>query len=192
MRNLEDRLPDAADRAWFGQPALLARLLERGSLGEKTGRGFYERRKDAAGKSAVFTLDPATLDYQPQKKPHASRRSRRQRPSTTPPPASARSSSATTRWVSSCARRSRRRCSTPRASHPTSPTRIDDVDRVMRWGFGWELGPFETLDAIGLREVVEAASAAGVADVPPLIAEALDSGHEPAARGPRRRRGRAC
>ena len=27
---------------------------------------------------------------------------------------------------------------------------IDDVDRVMRWGFGWELGPFEILDAIGV------------------------------------------
>jgi 3-hydroxyacyl-CoA dehydrogenase len=53
---------------------------------------------------------------------------------------------------------------------------IDDIDRVMRWGFGWELGPFETLDAIGLREVVEAASVAGTIDVPPLIAEALAAG----------------
>src|SRR5207247_728418 len=28
---------------------------------------------------------------------------------------------------------------------------IDDVDRAMQWGFGWELGPFEIMDAIGLR-----------------------------------------
>jgi 3-hydroxyacyl-CoA dehydrogenase len=27
---------------------------------------------------------------------------------------------------------------------------IVDVDRAMRWGFGWELGPFETWDAIGV------------------------------------------
>ena len=33
---------------------------------------------------------------------------------------------------------------------------IDDVDRAMRWGFGWELGPFEIWDAIGVREVLEA------------------------------------
>ena len=33
---------------------------------------------------------------------------------------------------------------TPSIAH--SP---DDVDRVMRWGFGWELGPFEIMDAIG-------------------------------------------
>ena len=32
---------------------------------------------------------------------------------------------------------------------------IDDVDRAMRWGFGWELGPFEIWDAIGVREVLD-------------------------------------
>src|SRR5205814_8493955 len=33
---------------------------------------------------------------------------------------------------------------------------IDDVDRAMQWGFGWELGPFELWDAIGVNDVVEA------------------------------------
>ena len=33
---------------------------------------------------------------------------------------------------------------------------LGDVDRVLQWGFGWELGPFQTIDAIGVREVVEA------------------------------------
>src|SRR5262249_40056938 len=33
---------------------------------------------------------------------------------------------------------------------------IDDIDRVMRWGFAWELGPFEIWDAIGIREVLDA------------------------------------
>src|SRR5690606_15793756 len=55
---------------------------------------------------------------------------------------------------------------------------IDDVDRVMQWGFGWELGPFELIDAIGVREVVDAWQATGTADsdVPPLLQEALDAG----------------
>ena len=30
-----------------------------------------------------------------------------------------------------------------------------DIDRAMRWGFNWELGPFETWDALGFRKVVE-------------------------------------
>ena len=32
---------------------------------------------------------------------------------------------------------------------------IVNIDRAMRWGFGWELGPFEAWDAIGLVESVE-------------------------------------
>ncbi|HWW86973.1 MAG TPA: enoyl-CoA hydratase-related protein, partial [Vicinamibacterales bacterium] len=58
---------------------------------------------------------------------------------------------------------------------------IDDVDRVMKWGFGWELGPFELWDAIGAREVLaglEDASGqpATAAATAPLVAEALASG----------------
>ncbi len=44
----------------------------------------------------------------------------------------------------------------------------------MRWGFGWELGPFELVDAIGIREVLDAAGAAAAA--PPLLADALAAG----------------
>ncbi|MBP7776528.1 MAG: enoyl-CoA hydratase/isomerase family protein [Acidobacteria bacterium] len=175
MRNLEDRLSGDADRAWFRQPALLTRLLERGSLGEKAGRGFYERRKDAAGASAVFTLDPATLDYQPQRKPSF--------PSIA---AAAAIDDTATRIRTLFLGRDKvgqflRETLAPTLVYaarvaPDIAHSLDDVDRVMRWGFGWELGPFQTLDAIGLREVVEAAAAAGVADVPPLIAEALAAG----------------
>jgi 3-hydroxyacyl-CoA dehydrogenase len=62
---------------------------------------------------------------------------------------------------------------------------MDDVDRAMRWGFGWELGPFETWDAVGVREVLEAC---GVGDPPPLAREALERGAfrpAPAAAGAR-------
>src|SRR4051812_40284629 len=36
----------------------------------------------------------------------------------------------------------------------------DDVDRVMQWGFGWELGPFQTIEAINgrVRQVQPAAT----------------------------------
>jgi 3-hydroxyacyl-CoA dehydrogenase len=43
----------------------------------------------------------------------------------------------------------------------------------MRWGYGWELGPFELADAIGLRALVDACP--GV-PVPPLVAGRLASG----------------
>jgi 3-hydroxyacyl-CoA dehydrogenase len=175
MRNLEERLPDEADRAWFRQPALVTRLLERGALGEKTGRGFYERRRDVNGASAVFTLDPVTLEYHPQQKP------------TFPSIAAAAAIDDTGARIRALFLGTDRVGQFLRET--LAPTllyaarvaddiahSIDDIDRVMRWGFGWELGPFETLDAIGLREVVDAASAAGATGVPPLIADALAAG----------------
>ena len=54
MRNLEERLPHEADRAWFAPSSVLQRLIAAGALGEKSGKGFYERRKDASGASVVF------------------------------------------------------------------------------------------------------------------------------------------
>ena len=52
---------------------------------------------------------------------------------------------------------------------------IDDVDRAMRWGFGWQLGPFETWDAIGINEVLEALGTPPV-DAPELVAAVLAQG----------------
>ena len=39
-----------------------------------------------------------------------------------------------------------------------------DVDRAMRWGFAWELGPFEVWDAIGVERMAEALGARRQAD----------------------------
>ena len=67
---------------------------------------------------------------------------------------------------------------TPEIAHS-----IDDVDRVMRWGFGWDLGPFELFDVLGVREVVAAAQAVGGhamppggAGIPPLVQSMLEGG----------------
>jgi 3-hydroxyacyl-CoA dehydrogenase len=57
----------------------------------------------------------------------------------------------------------------------------DDVDRVMRWGFGWDLGPFELIDAVGAQAIVDAAQQADPDvlrnGVPELLQQAIRSGH---------------
>jgi len=62
------------------------------------------------------------------------------------------------------------------------------VDRVMQWGFGWERGPFELLDGLGIREVLDAARqtapALVEAGVPPLLQHAIDSGRNRLRDGP--------
>ena len=49
---------------------------------------------------------------------------------------------------------------------PDIASSIDDVDRAMRWGFGWEMGPFEMWDAIGVDAVLEACA---VTEAPTML-----------------------
>ena len=179
MRNLNERLPNDADRAAFAVPPLVDDMLKRGLLGEKAGKGFYERRKNAAGESEIWTLDPKTMEYRPKQSVRIG-------------------SIEAGRSIDDLAERVRMLFNakdkageflratlaptliytarvTPEIAHS-----IDDVDRVMRWGFGWDLGPFELFDILGVKEVVAAAQAVGghamAAGVPPLIKSMVEGG----------------
>ena len=47
-----------------------------------------------------------------------------------------------------------------------------DIDHALEWGFGWELGPFKLMDALGLENVARALTAAGQV-VPPVLDDHL-------------------
>ena len=175
LRNLAEQLTSDADRAAFAIPPLVTALLERQALGEKTGKGFYQRRKNAAGETEIWTLDPATLEYRPKQ--------------------SARIPSIEAgKSIENLAERVRmlftardkageflRATLAPTLVYsarvaPAIAHSIDDVDRAMRWGFGWDLGPFELIDIIGAKAVVSAAEGthAMLGGVPPLLATVLE------------------
>jgi 3-hydroxyacyl-CoA dehydrogenase len=179
MRNLAERLDDEADRAAFAMPPFLEQMIARGLLGEKSGKGFYERRKGAAGESEIWTLDLNTLDYRARQPARIASLDAAKAIDDVRPRVKAlfgakdkagqflRETLAPTLLYAARV--------TPHIAHS-----IDDVDRVMKWGFAWDLGPFELFDAIGVREVVEAAQATGghaaAGGIPPLVQEVLDAG----------------
>lgn len=176
LPTLHERLPSGLRDA-FATPALLTRLLERGAVGEKAGRGFYQRVRRADGSSEILALDPATLEYRPAAPVHLPALEAAK--SIDDPVARVRALFSGRDRVGEFLRRTLAPSLvyTARVT-PDIAWSIDDVDRVMQWGFGWELGPFELIDAIGVREVVDAWQATGTADsdVPPLLQEALDAG----------------
>ena len=179
LRNLNERLATDADRAAFAVPPLVEELIKRGQLGEKTGKGFYERRKNAKGESEIWTLDPATFEY------------RAKQPARIASIEAGRSIDGLAERVRALFNAQDKAGEFLRATlaptliytarvTPDIAHSIDDVDRVMRWGFGWDLGPFELFDVIGVREVLAAAEAVGghamVGGVPPLVASLLEGG----------------
>src|SRR6185295_4747013 len=58
---------------------------------------------------------------------------------------------------------------------PEIADNVVEVDRAMRWGFGWELGPFEVWDAIGVEKSVARMKEEGVA-VPTNVEQMLAGG----------------
>ena len=168
--NLAERLENAEERAAFAPPRLVADLVERGWIGSKAGAGFYRKQK-AGGDSEILTLDPGTMDYRARRSPRL-------------PALDAASA------IEDHGERIRtlfqgrdrvgeflRATLAPMLAYaaeiaPAIAHSIDDVDRAMRWGFGWELGPFEIWDAIGIDAVLEAA---GRTDPPALVRELRES-----------------
>jgi 3-hydroxyacyl-CoA dehydrogenase len=165
-RDLRARLPHPSAKAAFTLPPLVDRMLERGLVGEKAGAGFYKRVKGADGSSEIRTLDPATLEYRPRIAPKL--------PSLEAARVQASAADRVRKLFTGGDRVGRFLQST------LAPTLLyaaavaddiaharDDVDRVMRWGFGWELGPWELIDAIGIDAIV----AAGREHSPGLLAD---------------------
>ena len=170
-RNLAERLPSADDRRAFALPAFVETMVERGWVGEKAGQGFYKKTK-RDGRTEIHALDPATLEYRPpQKAPLAPLEAAR---AIEDPAERIRTLFLGKHDVGAFLRATLGSTLVYAARvAPEIAHSIDDVDRAMRWGFAWDLGPFETWDAIGVKALLEAC---GVADPPPLVRDLLASG----------------
>ena len=142
-----DILAHVAKNLGFEMPPFVTKMLEKGMVGEKAGQGFYKRIKTKDG-SEILTLDPATLQYRPKQ------------PARLATIEAARSIEDTgTRIKALLEGKDKagdflRETLLPTLEYtikltPEIAYSADDVDRVMRWGFGWEIGPFEIMKAIG-------------------------------------------
>lgn len=167
---------DGAEAAGFAVPELLRRLTAEGRLGEKTGAGFYRKQG-----GEILALDFDTLDYRPR---------RRLRSGVVE---AAKADPDLRRRLATLAASARRAAEDKGAEFlwgvmaselayaaavgPEIADGAEAVDRAMRWGFGWELGPFEQWDLMGHGRVADGLEATGIA-VPDLIRRSAAAGIE--------------
>ncbi|MBA2877336.1 3-hydroxyacyl-CoA dehydrogenase [Anoxybacillus kamchatkensis] len=162
---------EGEEKEVFTVPSFMKTMVEKGWLGSKSGQGFfYKKGKD------IFELNYETLEYEPTKKLKA------------PSVEMSKQAKGTANKLKALV------YANDRAGqllwNILSPTLLysaqllgeiaDDIvaiDRAMKWGFGWELGPFETWDAIGVKQSVEKMKAEG-RQVPSWVEQMLASGHE--------------
>lgn len=169
--NLVTALPGDPEHDVFRVPAFMKTMVERKQLGEKAGAGFY--KKDGR---EIRTLDWKTLEYRD-----------RQKAKLPALDAAQNTSDMAARLQQLVAGKDKAGQFLWRVLSAVSlyaaarvPEISDDVvsiDRAMEWGYGWGMGPFRTLDALGVAATVERARAEG-RTIPPLLEALLASGRK--------------
>jgi 3-hydroxyacyl-CoA dehydrogenase len=178
VRNIYDSIPNDESRENYRLPALLEEMMKRGWLGDKTGGGFYKRVKKG-GESEILTLDWQAMEYRPKKKAKFGsieagkgvEDTRARLRALVAPVIEGKGVDVANQFLwgslsESCLYAARR--------VPEIANSIVDVDRAMRWGFAWELGPFEVWDAIGVEKMAGAIEREGK-QIPPIVSRVLAS-----------------
>lgn len=159
MKGAHDNLPNDEYRDVLQVPDWIMQMDANKWWGDKSGQGFFKKTKDASGKKSFETLDWKTLEYKP----------------------SAKIKSATTELKSIDDLRKRLQAIAKQTDKhgeflrkltyyvssyvsnriPEISDELYRIDDAMRAGFGWEIGPFEQWDAIGVEKLVADMKTAG-------------------------------
>jgi 3-hydroxyacyl-CoA dehydrogenase len=173
-KNLYPAIPEDEDRDAFQMPDFLNQMLDKKILGDKTGGGFYKKSKDAAGNRAILELDLLSFEYKPQQKSKFASLDAGKQIENLPARIKAlvwgNDKVAEFLWntLSRTFRYSANRI-------PEIADTIVEIDQAIMWGFGWEIGIFETWDAVGLEKSVARMKEEGQ-KVPAIIEAMLASG----------------
>ena len=179
VRNIYENIPDDESREMYRVPTLVEEMMKRGMLGEKTGGGFYKRMKKD-GEPEILALDWHTMEYRPRQRAKfgsieagkAIEDTRQRMRMLTGPALEGKAGDKANQllWTTlseTCLYAARRL--------PEVADSILDVDRAMRWGFAWELGPFEIWDTIGAERMAQKLKLLGKT-MPPVVNALLASG----------------
>src|SRR5699024_7590271 len=136
------------------------KMAEKGWLGAKTGKGFFEKRRGEKG-SEILELNPDTFEYEPRKrlKTAATEMAGQQKgPGNKIKTLISQKGDEASDFVWSIIK--------PVLIYSAELVGeiADDIlaiDQAMKWGFGWTMGPFEIWDAIGIKKSVERMQAEG-------------------------------
>ena len=157
--NCYSSLTSDEDRETFKTPAYITRMIEKGVLGDKTKGGFYKK----VGND-IQTLDPKTGEYRAKAgNPEiasamkslgkiADPKERVKKLVATPGPAGEFAWTVLSRSLAYAARRI-----------PEITDSIEAIDNGMKWGYAWDLGPFETWDALGVKDTIARMKKDGIA-----------------------------
>jgi len=163
---------DDEERDMFIIPDILNQLIDSGRLGQKTKAGFYKKNEDRS----IHSVDFKTGEYTPQEKVRFDcfriAKDRQKLPDKLKALCYGDDRGSKYFWEITA--------KTLIYSANRIPEISDDIvniDNAMKWGFGWEMGPFESWDAIGVQKSVERMKTEGK-KVPSWVLDMLESSRD--------------
>lgn len=181
VKNIYETAPNDESRERYKVPAMVEEMMKRGWLGDKTGQGFYKKVR-GEGEKEILALNLKAMEYRPRQKAKfgsleigkAIEDTRERLQALVGPLLEGQKGDRAQQFIwgglsEMCLYAARR--------VPEISDGVVDVDRAMRWGFGWELGPFEMMDAIGLKAFAAQVQKEGRA-IAPVIEKVLASGRK--------------
>jgi 3-hydroxyacyl-CoA dehydrogenase len=147
IKTMQDNLADDPFFAVYKTPEVLAKLVAAGALGSKTGAGFYKK----VGKD-IQRLDFATAQYVTggAKADDVVARMLKEKDPVKKMKTLRESTNVQAQFLWAIFRDAFHYIAVHGA---TIADNARDIDFAMRWGFGWQVGPFETWQASGWQEV---------------------------------------
>ncbi|MBP3950766.1 3-hydroxyacyl-CoA dehydrogenase/enoyl-CoA hydratase family protein [Bacillus suaedae] len=172
--NVSEKVNNRSEQQIFEVPKLLKQMVVNGWIGEKAGKGFYQKVEKETRKE-ILSLDVTTLQYKRQNKVVGS--SLESAKLVKGPERKLKALLAGQDRYSELAWNILKKVLLYSAEKLGEiADSIIEIDQAMRWGFNWSLGPFETWDAIGLKSSVAKMEDEGLV-VPEWVKEWIDAGN---------------
>ncbi|MBI9087029.1 MAG: enoyl-CoA hydratase/isomerase family protein [Desulfobacterales bacterium] len=174
-KNTYDLVTEDEARGDFVMPECVGAMIEKGLLGKKAKAGFYKTDMSPEWKLIRKVIDPTTLEYAEYAKPDlpclAAAKAAKSLPEKMKAILYGDDKGAKYAWkaVSSNLIYSANRI-------PEISDTIVEIDNSMKWGYNFEMGPFETWDAIGVAEAVAKMETDGMT-VPEKVKKMLAAGN---------------
>jgi 3-hydroxyacyl-CoA dehydrogenase len=173
LESMQEQAEEGERGGAFLPPDFTYKMMDRGWLGDKTGQGFYRKGEGRPGD--LMVLDYRRMAYRTWQEPGfpsmVVARLTEHLPSRLRALVSAPDQAGRFAWKLLKKTLLFAASSVPEIAHD-----LVSVDRAMKWGYNWDIGPFEAWDAIGLPE-----SAARMAQegerIPPWVEKLLHEGH---------------